>query len=233
MGILYDFEHRVLPGWTYSSVQFFNDLVNVGEKNALYRAAKMIYEKQQIEFPFTVDDFSGLHGRLDADTVFSLLRFPQPTEVPLCYCALIFLDTKTNRTAYYTMERGMDPTDGREIQFLCGWDKEGKHQQYGSVYKEKASLADIFLIRFFYSLFWNLKGIRIPEQPREANERTRKLKCPSCGYEMTVDLSTIKDGESFLALCNHCARMNWFDYRNGEAILNDKTQEEDSGKAEA
>ena len=43
---------------------------------------------------------------------------------------------------------------------------------------------------------------------------------------MIVDLSTIKDGESFLALCNHCARMNWFDYRNGEAILNDKTQED-------
>ena len=45
MNILYEFEHRFLPNWAYTVPQFFNDLINNGEKMTLYNAAKNVYEK--------------------------------------------------------------------------------------------------------------------------------------------------------------------------------------------
>ena len=47
MKILYEFEHKLLPKWAYNSVDFFNDLVNKGIKETLYRAIKSVYDNHK------------------------------------------------------------------------------------------------------------------------------------------------------------------------------------------
>ena len=224
MSIQYEFQHRLLPNWSYNSPQFFNDLVNNGEKQTLFKAAKSVYDNRKEEIPYKEEDFGGFHARLDVDTVVIVLRFPKPEEVPLCYCALIYLDTKTNRIAYYTLEKGKDPISERDMQFLCGWDYEGKHQQYGSVYTDQADLGDLFLIRFFYARFRNLNNAKIPDQLKEENENSRVLKCPACKSEIIFDASGIAEGDSLLIFCNYCGRIYELRYKNDEFLIENTIQ---------
>ena len=224
MNIQYEFQHRLLPNWSYNSPQFFNDLVNNGEKQTLYKAIKSVYDNRQMECPYKEDDFSGFHSRLDVDTVVVLMRFPAPEEVPLCHCALIFLDAATKRIGYYTLEKGKDPITEKDMQFLCGWDSEGKHQQYGSIYTDQASFGDLFLVRFFYGQFRNLKGVKIPEQPKEENENTSVLKCPACKSEIIFDTSGINDGDHLLVMCGYCARIFELNYKNKEFLIENRIQ---------
>ena len=225
MNINYEFQHRLLPDWSYNAPKFFNDLVNEGEKQTLYKAIKSVYDNRKVECPYREDDFSGFHTRLDVDTVAIVLRFPQPEEVPLCYCGLIFLDTNTNRIGYYTMEKGKDPITGQDMQFLCGWGIDGQHQQYGSVYTEKMNFGDIFLIRFFYSVFRNLKNARIPDQLKEENECTSVLQCPACKNQIIFDASKIEDGDVLIIFCPACGRIYELRYRNNEYLIENKIQQ--------
>ena len=226
MNILYEFEHRLLPTWSYRSDQFYNDLINIGEKKTLYTAAKNVYDSQKMEFPFTEEDFGGFHVRLDVDTVVALLRLPQPQETPLCYCAFIYMDVNTNRIAYYTLEKGTDPVDGRDMQFLCGWDSEGNHKQYHNFHTDNFRLGDLFLIRYFYAVFRDLKGIKLPDEFKEEKENTRVLKCPACQKEIIFDGSDINEGDRILVLCDYCLRIYQLKYENGEFLIENKIQED-------
>lgn len=228
MNIQYEFQHQLLPNWAYNSSPFFNDLINIGEKQTLYKAARKHYENRSEEFPFTEDDFGGFHVRLDVDTVVVLLRFPEPKEVPMCFCSFIYLDTKTNQIAYYTLEKGKDPTNDKDMQFLCGWDAKGQHQQYGSVYTEQHQLGDIFLIRFFYMVFRGLKGAYIPDQPKTESEKTRVLKCPACHSEIIFDASEIKEGDRFLVLCSNCLRIYQLRYENNDFLIENRIKEDNN-----
>ncbi|MBQ6493365.1 MAG: hypothetical protein IJI92_05835 [Erysipelotrichaceae bacterium] len=231
MNLEYNFQHRIIPKWVYTTPQFFNDLINCGEQTTLYRAAKKFYEDNNTEFPYKEEDYSGFHTRLDVDTVAVCLRFPTPAETPLCFCAFIFMDTKTNRLAYYTLEKGIDPIDSREMRFLCGWNNEGTHQEYGAYYVEKYNFGDIWLVRFFYGRFRDLrKDIGIPSQPKEENENTRVLKCPACKQEIIFDATDIKEGNELLVFCNSCGRIYHLKFENNEFLILNKIQED---KAEA
>ena len=136
------------------------------------------------------------------------LRLPKPEATPLCYSAYIIKNIRTGQMMYYTLEKGQDPTDGREMQFLCGWNSEGRHQQYASAYTEKTHLGDLLLIRFFYAQFKNLQGIRLPEQLREENAGSAAFECPACRNRIFYDPSGIAEGEPFLLMCDRCGRIH-------------------------
>ncbi len=206
--IYYQFQHRVLPNWAFHSEHFFNDLIQVGIKEVLYSAISSVYKDQNEELPYAKDDFGGFYAQPDDETVIAVLRFPKPEEVPLCYCAYIFKNRKTGQMMYYTLEKGQDPTDGREMQFLCSWNSEGRHQQYTSVYTEKVQLGDLLLMRFFYAQFRNLQGIKLPRQLREENLASVAFECPACQNRIIYDPSGIAEGESFLLMCDRCGRIH-------------------------
>lgn len=206
--IAYQFQHRVLPNWAFHSEHFFNDLVNVGVKEVLYSAISSVYKDQNEELSYTKDDFSGFYAWLDDETIVVTLRFPKPEATPLCHSAYIIKNIKTGQMMYYTLEKGQDPTDGREMQFLCSWNSEGRHQQYASAYTEKTHLGDLLLIRFFYTQFRNLQGFKLPEQPREENANSAVFKCSVCQNEIIYDLSGITEGDRFLLMCDRCGRIH-------------------------
>ena len=126
----------------------------------------------------------------------------------------------------YTLEKGKDPTDGREMQFLCGWNENGEHRNYGSVYTDTTVLGDNLLIRYFYTRFRDLKNVKIPQQPKEENDNTRVLKCPACKHEIIFDASEIGEGDSLVVLCDFCARIYELSYRNNEFLIQNRIKEE-------
>ena len=89
MNILYQFEHNFLPKWSYGAPDFFNDLINHGEKETLYRAAKNTYDKNGIEFPFKeegkllVSNYPGFSEKLRPYEA-RLYEVEQKTEDLLC-----------------------------------------------------------------------------------------------------------------------------------------------------
>ena len=225
MKILYEFEHKLLPKWAYNSVDFFNDLVNKGIKETLYRAIKSVYDNHKEECPYREDDFSGFSTRLDVDTFVIVLRLPKPEEVPMCYCALLYMDLNTKRIAYYTMEKGKDPIDEREIQFLCGWDKEGNHNNYGSAYTDKYNFGDVMLVRFFYNVFWGLKTVKLPEQLKQDNGSSTTMQCPACKKEIIIDNSGINEGDEFLLFCSYCGRIYRLKLQDNDYLIKNKIKE--------
>ncbi|MBR4462248.1 MAG: hypothetical protein IKS51_06690 [Erysipelotrichaceae bacterium] len=208
MNIYYQFQHRVLPNWAYRSEHFLNDLINVGVQEVLYNAIRNVYADQKEELPYTKEDFSGFYAWLDDETIVITLRFPKPEEVPLCYSAYIIKNVKTGQMMYYTLEKGQDPINGKEMQFLCSWNSEGKHQQHASAYTEKTHLGDLVLIRFFYTQFRNLQGFKLPEQFLEEGTGRNVIACPACQNGIVYDPSGIAEGEDFLLMCPRCGRIH-------------------------
>lgn len=225
MNLQYGFQHQLLPKWAYNSVDFFNDLVNKGVAPTLYRGIKSVYDNHKEECPFKEEDFSGFTTRLDVDTFVAVLRFPKPEEVPMCYCALLYMDLNTKRIGYFTMEKGQDPADGREIQFLCGWDKDGKHNNYGSAYVDKYNFGDVMLVRFFYNVFWGLKNVKLPEQLKQESDHSTVMECPACKKEIIFDNSNISEGDEFLLFCSFCGRIYRLKLVNNEYKIENRIKE--------
>ena len=229
MNLNYQFQFNLLPNWTYNTPQFISDLLKNGVGATLYRQIKSVYEREEAELPYKEEDFNGFHARLDDDTYLIVLRFPKPEETPLCYAAFIFIDVKTNRKAYYTLERGAN-LDGSLLQFMCYKDKDGGHHNYGSVDPNEHPLDNIILIRYFYARFRDLKKIRMPEEPLEGNERTSIYKCPICGHEIIFESADIKEGEELLLFCERCAVLYHLKLQNGEyTVINRIKPEETQG----
>ena len=232
MNLFYQFQHNLLPRWTYTTPQFINDMMNTGVGTTLYKAAKNFYEKNNTELPYKEEEFKGYTARIDDDTFLVVMRFPKPEETPLCFASFIFADIKTNEKAYYTVEKGKDPFDGRDMQFLCTWDKNASHRNYGSVCPDEHPLNDIFLTRYFYARFRGLKDVRTPEEPVDGNENTRIYKCPVCGHEIIYDHLNINEGDSFLLICERCAVIYKLKYQNGEYLMENNVNKEPA-KAES
>lgn len=221
MNIMYEYQHKVLPKWIYSSPEFFSDLITYGEKKVLFASCKKFFEDNLVEFPYQENDFGGFRIRVDADTVMVMLRFPQPEAVPLCYRMYMYVDTNSNRIACYTVERGMDPYNNCTLYFLCGWDENGVHRNYGSHDIEEMAVASIREMRFFYAQFHGLKDVLIPDFMPADTEGVRQIECPNCEVLMTYDMRMTKQGDRILLQCPKCMRI--FHVRldeDGFAILN-------------
>lgn len=55
------------------------------------------------------------------------ITYPEPEEVPLCYCSYIFFTPEFNHLAYFCVEKG----EGHA--FLCRWTQEESHEKFGEV----------------------------------------------------------------------------------------------------
>ena len=206
--ILYSFEHKIIPSWLWGSQYFLDDLFKVGERKVLYTAISDIYKKEGQELPYKPEDFGGFHGQLSETLYVSTLVFPSPKEVTECFCSIIFFDKTDNRKAYYTFELGKD-MDGSDLQFFCEWKQDGTHMNYGSVSKNPDNhVGDLFLLRFFYMIFKNLpKNMKIPYEPKEANENTKTLNCGICKSDVYYETKGLNEGDDVLVICPKCGQI--------------------------
>ncbi|MBQ1827320.1 MAG: hypothetical protein II126_05045 [Erysipelotrichaceae bacterium] len=214
MNIMYEFEHRLLPKWILTSGAFHNDLFKNGARATLYGALKSVYENRKEEMPYKPEDFNGLNFQPDENTVVYMLKLPDPTEVPLCYRMYMFRDLQTGQTACYTIEKGTD-IDGSELRFLCEWNNEGKHINYGGNTIIHMTQMVSEEVRFFFSRFRNMDDIRIPLLLGVKENGNEGIRCSKCDLDLGFDLNGLKDGDRVLIHCPQCFRIETVRYENG------------------
>lgn len=127
-GIRYVFEHRVLPQWFFEDTQKFVGVL-LNNKEVLYDFINDIFEKENVENPYSEDDFKVEAAKLTDNVLFVKISFPEPEEEPLCYCSYMLFDEKFEKKRYYCIERGNEAGDF--LPFVCGWTPEGTHVNYG------------------------------------------------------------------------------------------------------
>lgn len=124
--ILYPFEHKLIPSVFYQKQDVFIKAV-LSNKELLYQILNDMFIENEIENPYTPEDVPISVIKLH-DTLFVLkITYPEPEEVPLCYCSYIFFTPEFNHLAYFCVEKG----EGRA--FLCRWTQESNHENFGEV----------------------------------------------------------------------------------------------------
>lgn len=127
-GIRYIFEHKMLPQWFFEdTTKFVGVLLN--SKDVLYNIINDIFEKENVENPYSEDDFKVEAAKLTDNVLFVKISFPKPEEEPLCYCSYLLFDEKFEKKRYFCIERGNEL--GEELPFVCGWTPDGTHVNYG------------------------------------------------------------------------------------------------------
>lgn len=127
--IMYIYEHKVLPQYFYEMKdKFIMALVN-GEEEFLHGFLKSLYENEKAECSCSKEQFGVKTGRLSEKLMLARIVFPTPQTAPLCYYAYLIFDAEFEKAKYFTLERGAS----EEEMFLCEWNKNGEHINYGTV----------------------------------------------------------------------------------------------------
>ena len=82
--------------------------------------------------PYRAEDFSAEGFKLSDDTFFVRVNMPEPETEVLCSMIVIAHDEEGNSRRYITVEGNI-----HEGAFLCEWQKDGVHANYGSYSEEK------------------------------------------------------------------------------------------------
>ncbi len=137
---LYILEHQMLPRF------FYDDEIDLAA--SVYNDTSMICKmfddicgNEGLENPFTEEDFSFKVYQCDPDDdkwLGAVIRFPKPDKSPLCYEMYLFFDRDGGNKGLFTLEYDLAPIrrDGKltetECAFLCAWDKQQNHTNFGS-----------------------------------------------------------------------------------------------------
>ncbi len=214
MNIMYEFEHRLLPRWILTSGAFYNDLMKNGAKQTLYGALKSVYDNRNEEMPYKLEDFNGMNFYTDESTIVAMMKLPDPTEVPQCYRMYMYYDPEIKKIACYTVEKGVD-IDGTELRFLCEWDQDGNHKNYGGFHLINMTQMVSQEIRIFQNYFRNTTRTRVPMLLGVSEDGNEGIKCSHCNLDLKFDLSGLKDGDDVMIHCPKCFRVETVKYENG------------------
>ncbi len=127
--VRYQLEHRMLPGWFYGEGA---RLIGVLEQDQafLYKVMNRLLEQEGIANPYRAEQFQATFVSVNESVMALRLTLPEPEDEPLCYELVMIFDRNYTRTGFYTIEKGSGV--GVERMFLCGWDRDWSHQNYGS-----------------------------------------------------------------------------------------------------
>lgn len=128
-GVRYLFEHRLLPKYFFEDgAKFIGILLDNDE--ILYDIINDIFEKEEVENPYSKEEFTVEAARLVEDILLLKICFPEPEEEPLCYCSYMLFDEKFEKKGYFCIEKGNEA--GEYLPFVCGWTPDGSHLNYGN-----------------------------------------------------------------------------------------------------
>lgn len=124
--IKYMFEHQLLPSWYYKDKGNFVAALVQEDSTLLFHIMGEICEKEHVRMPYTADMYSfELYG-ISEDVMLLRQSMPEPSDEPLCFRVYFMFDRQFEKMGYYTVEKGQ----GDDL-YLCGWDAEGNHANYG------------------------------------------------------------------------------------------------------
>ena len=123
---IYQFQHRLIPGWVHkSSGAFYADL-RAGNLDRLREAASEAISPEYAA-GIKVTPYPALDG--------VLIEYPAPEAPPLCYFAFIHADPKAETGyAIYTYEKTMNfpGMQTQAVGVVGGWSRDGTHSNIGS-----------------------------------------------------------------------------------------------------
>lgn len=128
-GIRYMFEHRLLPQWFFENKMEFVGLL-LHEKEILFNVISDIFVEENVDNPYSVDDFGVSVAKIAEDVLMLRIGFPDPEEEPLCYCAYMFFDENFEKVSYFCIEKGNSESEG--CPFVCSWTPDEVHYNYGN-----------------------------------------------------------------------------------------------------
>lgn len=128
--IMHKFEHKVVPEAFFKAKMGFVSAL-VKEKDNFYKNIQKFFEINNMELPYTADDFKLLVVKLSEEVLIIGIKYPEPSEAQLCYEQYLFIDKKFEKPGIFCIEKS--DVEG-EVASVCSWTSEGRiHVNYGSV----------------------------------------------------------------------------------------------------
>ncbi|MBE5943198.1 MAG: hypothetical protein E7264_11780 [Lachnospiraceae bacterium] len=145
-GVRYMFEHRLLPGWFFDEGKQLVAML-LHEKSILFELIDDIFTKEGVENPYKKEDFDVDAAKITDEVMMLKIIFPEPEDVPLCYCSYMFFNMDFDKIDYFCIERAED--NDSTCPFVCSWTQEGSHINYGRCSSENNNdlimCADIYM----------------------------------------------------------------------------------------
>lgn len=89
-----------------------------------------VCEEENIPCPYKAEQYKIDYYKIGENEYMIKVTFPLPEEMPLCSKVYFMFDEGFNNIQYFTVER--DQIKGKKQEFyLCGWDEEHSHLNYG------------------------------------------------------------------------------------------------------
>lgn len=121
------FEHGILPGGFYRDRKNFIGMI-LHKKEVVFEILRDMYIEQGLECPYSSADFSVFSAKLSDDVSMLKLSFPEPEEVPLCYCSYLFFDKDFEKIMFCTVEKG----ENTSYPVAGVWTEQGDHISLGN-----------------------------------------------------------------------------------------------------
>ncbi|MCW6659011.1 hypothetical protein NHG25_00770 [Aerococcaceae bacterium NML191292] len=126
----YLLEHRWLPHWFFEQKEALVGAILSEESAFLYKT--MVEACTQEDVPYQAADYQAEMIKLTPDLYAVRIRMPQPEYVPHCHRVYLLFNADFTQKAYFTIELGLDG------DFICGWNEEGCHFNYGNAPQDLA-----------------------------------------------------------------------------------------------
>ena len=123
--VRYHFEHNAVPRYFYDDPA---NMLEVLRNNGVYRLWTALADENNVAYPYREEDFTEYWYETEDGAILLQVVMPQPGATPQCYRLYMIYDFNTGSAAYYTVE--YDNLLG-ESAFLCGWDAQRTHANYG------------------------------------------------------------------------------------------------------
>lgn len=108
-----------------------------------------LFEKSELDNSYLEDDITVATGPASEKYVCTVINFPEPESVPLCYCSIILFDEKVENLHYFTFERNVDGGT-----YICSW-RQGDngliHMSHGDYNGAEDGIVD-YLISIYEGL---------------------------------------------------------------------------------
>lgn len=122
---MYFFQHKILPnGFFTDKMNFIGMLIK--NQNVLFEIISGILSENNINNPFSAQQFSIISSTLTNEIGLLKITFPEPLQEPQCYYSYLIFDTYFKHAMYFCVEKD----NSSEQPMLCAWTADGFHYDY-------------------------------------------------------------------------------------------------------
>ena len=124
----YLFEHKLMPRY------FFEDKavlfrVLTDDKENVFKMFSDLLKDNDLSNPYTAEDFEVVFHVIDDKLLILQIKYPEPTETPLCYEQVMITNKEFTEMEFYCLEFHEDES---HVPSICTWNVKGKDMMHGN-----------------------------------------------------------------------------------------------------